>query len=58
MKYEANIAHSSFTLSSPQFTGDKSHISEIPADEHEMLKYRQMLKQVATQLELLNAGNV
>lgn len=58
MKYEVNIAHSSFTLSSPQFTRDKSHISEIPADEHEILKQRKMLKQVKTQLELLNAGNV
>lgn len=42
MKYEANVAHSSFTLSLPQFTGDKSHISEVPEEEHEMLKQRQL----------------
>lgn len=38
MIYETNVAPSSFTFSLPQFTRDKSHILEIPAEKHEMLK--------------------
>lgn len=42
MTYEANVATSSFAFSLPQFARDKSHILEIPAEDHEMLKQRQL----------------